>query len=668
MSEIDKTLYADAEEIATAMGKSKSTAERMAADGNWEAKEGKSRGKNKKKWFLIKKLPKDIRGAVMDKRGSAVLKALPKIVPVALPENQKAPTVAPQATLPVKAEVPLEKLTNRQRQVNEARHHLVHTVRVMQLQMRCSFGKAADKLIAKAAAGELDAELMNSMLLARETRGVKRNDGELVSRRSLERWNHVKSTGKQLAPGVREKDDWRSVWWLAMFLACYRDPQKPSLKEAHRDFEKAWTQQGFAEKCPDYDVIYRLQKKIPAVVLAIGRSTGSELAALRPFARRDWSGMSNEVWVGDGHTFKAKVRHPDHGQPFAPEVTVIIDAASRYIVGWAFSLSENQIAVSEALGKGMLAHGKPLIYYSDNGSGQTAKIIDCPVGGMLARLGVEHETGRPGNPQGRGIIEGLWDITTIAVAKTFPTFQGTGMDGDTLRKNTQAINRAKTRGEVPEFVPSWSVFMEKVEARIHWYNTEHQHSALGGRTPAEVYRANSDASWHCPLTEDEVITLYRPFEIRTPSRGEVRWNNNIYFHPALAELPANSKVRVAYDLSDAKQVWVSDLNGRLICIAEFEANTTKGFAVSVIDSLKEKRIDGMVKRGQATIDKANAERGNVIDGEVLQRIEYEAPEMIEPLKIVQPDFAQQQPEEQRLSYLETMRQLQDGDWKAAGNE
>lgn len=667
MSEIDKTLYADADEVAAVMSKSKSTITRQAINENWQSVTENSRGKHKKKWFLIKALPKAIREAVLNQRASTILQALPK------PVETESAAIAPvcensQTPATTAAVIPLEKLTERQRVVNDARHLVVHTVRVMQLQMRCSFGKAADTLIAKAEAGELDDELMNSMRIARESRGTKDGGNGLVSRRSLERWNQEKSSGKQLAPGIRQKEDWRGKWWLALFLSFYRKPQKPSLREAHRDFEKAWQAQGFTEKCPDYDVIYRLQKKIPAVVLAIGRSTGSELAALRPFTRRDWSGMSNEVWVGDGHTFKAKVRHPDHGQPFAPEVTFIIDAASRFIVGWAFSLSENQIAVSEALGKAMIKHGKPLIYYSDNGSGQTAKIIDCPVGGMLARLGVEHELGRPGNPQGRGIIEGLWDITTIAVAKTFPTFQGTGMDGDTLRKNTQAINRAKRQGEVPNFVPSWNHFMAQVEERIDWYNNEHRHSALGGRTPAEVYHANFDESWHCPLSADEIVTLYRPFEIRVPDRGEVRWNNNIYFHSALAELPANTKVRVAYDLNDADQVWVSDLDGRAICVAEFEANKVKGFAVSKMDAVKEKRIDGMIKRGQEQIDKANAERGHVIDGEVLKRVELTPAQTVEPLKRIVIDGGDFSQQTERLSYLETMQKFMDDGQRAVGNE
>ncbi len=167
-----------------------------------------------------------------------------------------------------------------------------------------------------------------------------------------------------------------------MLLSCYRKPQKPHMTEAYAEFKQDWLMQGLAKHPPSYTTARRSLNKVPAVILEMGRSTGSELAALKSFVRRDWSGMSNEVWVGDGHTFKAKVRHPIHGQAFAPEVTLIIDAASRFIVGWAFSLSENQIAVSEALGKGMQKHGKPLIYYSDNGSGQTAKTIDWPFPGL----------------------------------------------------------------------------------------------------------------------------------------------------------------------------------------------------------------------------------------------------------------------------------------------
>jgi putative transposase len=470
-----------------------------------------------------------------------------------------------------------------------------------------------------------------------------------VSARSLTRWQtQKKATGHCLPAKTRSKVSWDSAWWMPMLLACYRQPQKPKLTEAMQAFSDDWIRHGFnVADLPSYGIVDRLLKRMPPILRETGRSTGSELAALKPFIRRDWSGASNEVWVGDGHSFKAKVRHPRTGQAFAPEVTVIIDAASRFIVGWAFSLSENQIAVSEALGQGMLKHGKPLIYYSDNGSGQTAKTIDCPAGGMLARLGVTHETGRPGNPQGRGIIEGLWDITAIAAAKTFPTFQGTGMDSGALRKVTNLINSAKSKGEVPAFVPTWERFMATVEEYIDSYNHTHSHSSLGGKTPAEVYYAGFDATWSCPLTEDEALTLYRPFIIRTVVRGEVKWINNVYFNRELSELPLKTKVQVHYDLHHADKVWISDLAGKPICIALWDGNKRDGFAKSKRDLIRDVRIDGIVKLAEQKVAAALAERedANIIEGEVLVRVPVP---MVEPEAELVRVTAPVQPQEETL--------------------
>ena len=296
---------------------------------------------------------------------------------------------------------------------------------------------------------------------------------------------------------------------------------------------------------------------------------------------------------------------------------------------------------------------------------------------MLARLGVHHETGRPGNPQGRGLIEGIWDITTIAVAKTFRTFQGTGMDSGALRKVTQAINSAKLKGEVPEFVPTWQEFIAACEARFDWYNHEHIPAGIkyGGKTRAAMYFANFDLSWACRLSEDEALNLYRPFVERMPNRGEIRWINNLYYCELLVDLPAKTKVRVAYDMLNADKVWISDLQGRFIGIGVWNGNQVEGFAKSLKDHLKIVRVDAKVKAAEVKIADAQAELGNhAIEGEVLQRLEVipkavEAPLMRVPVIPKEPEapltrpvlaghFNTQASEEKTMTRQETAEWLQ----------
>lgn len=503
-------------------------------------------------------------------------------------------------------------------------------------------------------AGTLDADMREAVLHCNDKANAERV-GKLAPR-TLQRWGKLKSDNGCCVPlKTRLKTDWRGVEWLNWYFGFYRKPQKPGISEAYRLFAADYEQRDLSTPVPSEFAVRRLLKTVPKLVLEWGRSTGAEYKAMQAFIRRDWSGSSNEIWVGDGHTFKAKVRHPDAPDrlAFAPEVTVIIDAASRFIVGWAFSLSENQIAVSEALGSAMIKHGKPLIYYSDNGSGQTAKTIDCPAGGMLARLGVAHETGIPGNPQGRGLIEGLWDITAIWVAKQFPTFQGTGMDGETLRKNTVAINKTKNKnGSMPSFVPTWEAFVQACEARFEWYNTQHQHSVLGGKTPAEVYYANFDESWACQLTDEEKATLYRPYVLRTPRRGEVHFINNIYFHKALEALPAKAQVRVSYDLHDAQVVWISDLDGVFICEAIWDGNKVDGFEKSFKQDLKQKRVANKRKLAKDKLDAADMEASRILEGESRQVIEFVLPEPAPEKIVLQPVIERAEPiEKQRPDNL-----------------
>jgi putative transposase len=363
----------------------------------------------------------------------------------------------------------------------------------------------------------------------------------------------------------------------------------------------------------------RYRKIIPASALYSVRHTGAALKALEPFKRRDFLPLApNDVWVGDGHSAKLKVAHPVTGSPFQPEVTVIMDVATRFVVGWSVALSENQLAVSDALRHSVARHGIPLIYYSDGGAGQTNKMLDAPITGTLRALGIHHEIGRPGNPQGRGVIERFWQTVLIPLARHFETFQGKSADRDTLRLVSREIDRALRavkKGEIavlPRKLPTWQRFIEALEDEIHAYNTAHEHRALprinGSAHPtpeAFRYARLQGIEIHRPAG-NELATLFMPSIIRKAARGEVRLFNGIYFHRDLM-LVDGEDVQVAYDIHDASRVWVKKLSGELIAEAVLDGNRGDFMPKALIEQLRDKRAARRMGRLQAQMDEVQAE-------------------------------------------------------------
>ncbi|MCX0034600.1 transposase, partial [Salmonella enterica subsp. enterica serovar Oranienburg] len=111
----------------------------------------------------------------------------------------------------------------------------------------------------------------------------------------------------------------------------------------------------------------------------------------------------------------------------------VIDGACRYITGWSLALAENTMAVAGAIKHGIQNCGKPFLYYSDNGPGETGQALDAEITGILPRLGIDHPTGIAGNAQGRGIIERLNRTLPVRIARKYPTYFGKGADQENQR-------------------------------------------------------------------------------------------------------------------------------------------------------------------------------------------------------------------------------------------
>lgn len=287
--------------------------------------------------------------------------------------------------------------------------------------------------------------------------------------------------------------------------------------------------------------------------------------------------------------------------------------------GWSVALSENVIAVGDALRHAVTQVGVPAIIYSDNGAGETAKQMDCPVTGIVARLGAEHRTGIPGHPQGHGLIERSWRTHMIKCARQFGSYQGKDVDSRTLRNvsrelasEQRAVKRAEGTGEVIQLsnkAPSWQQFVDAVDAQVNEYNATHRHRSLPKNaqgkhmTPDEAWAAwINPQDQHIPGTL-EARMLFMPALLRTAKRGEVTFLNQVYFSGDLMQVDGQ-QVRVHYDIHDPSFVLVFDLDGGYICEAKWNANRIDYYPKPVIEMAREKRVRGIVRRKQDQIDTA----------------------------------------------------------------
>ncbi|EHK3168920.1 transposase [Salmonella enterica] len=533
----------------------------------------------------------------------------------------------------------LNALTENQRQVADARAALVREVFLLEDQGNIGRLKAINYVVSKARSGELPPLLQAAAVTA----NAKRGSGRTISRDPLYQWvlkySQAQNAAERLlllAPGKREEMKVEEISWLADFLAQYRQSNGRPMTEAYDDFVAEWNRRHAEEPymlqiVPSYDAIRRVMKKLPEVTKQKGRVTGSEYRQLEGFTRRDWLQMPvNYVWIGDGHGMKLKCAHPIHGRPFSPEVTFVIDGATRFIVGWSMDLAENVFAVAGAIQHGIRNHGKPFIYYSDNGSGETADVLDKEVVGILPRLGVNHPTGIAGNPQGRGIIERLNRTLPMRIARKYRTYFGKGADRETLRKLNRDLRsafntlqqgknlNAKQRAAMRD-LPSWSELCEAVREGVEWYNNR-PHSELpmkaNGKhfSPAEYRKKrlaeeDTEIEW---LSDVELRDMFRPMVEKPVRRCEIHWLNNIYYAPELRD-EHGRKVLISYDIHDASKITVRRLDGSFICEAVWNGNKRAAFPVTAEYHKHQQRIKGMRKRAEEKLRDAEDENINVLE-------------------------------------------------------
>jgi putative transposase len=506
------------------------------------------------------------------------------------------PSLSPSAGLSIPAPGALK---DWQREVATARNSLLAEVR----RIGASVGteSAIQTLVRLASEGGLPEHLQRLVPIANSKAG---KDGKrTLSRRSLYRWlGDAKAGFAALAP--RDAEKLIIPAWAPALMKLRARPQGVSL---------AWCLEKWAEEAPagiappSYSAARRFIDKLGNVERERGRRLPRELKALRPFVRRSTDHMNpGDCYTADGHTLDSETAHPAHGKAFRPEMTPVLDVATRKCVGWSAGLAESTWAVMDAMRYAVETCGIPALFYVDNGSGYKNACQSQEVIGFADRVGYEITHSLPYNSQARGIIERAHQTIWVRAAKELPTYMGAAMDRE-ARQKVFKLTRAhiKAAGASPLLMP-WADFLRWCQEKVDAYNARPHRSlpkirdAATGKlrhmSPNDAWDAAIAGGWSPVLpTTVERDDLFRPYQLAKVIRGEVRLFNNLYFSGALEEHHGD-QVQVGYDIHDASRVWVRDLEGRLICTAEFEANKRAYFPQSVIDRAAEKRAQARERR------------------------------------------------------------------------
>ncbi|MDP1681041.1 MAG: Mu transposase C-terminal domain-containing protein [Burkholderiales bacterium] len=582
------------QQLAVALTVTRQAASKRANQESWLFSEETGRG-GRKRLYETKSLPAEIREAIM--HHALRESSLPVPVP-SLPTVSEKPTPTPA------------NLKDWQRSAAEARAALVAEVK--RLAEHGGTERAIMALVNMAAKSGLPEHLQQIVPIANARSG---KDGKrTLSRRSLYRWlNDAEQGFTALAPKNREKVAVPA--WAQTLLRLRNVPQGVNLTWV---MEQLPAQLPAGTPAPSYSQARRFIDKMSAVDREAGRMGPREIKSIRAYVKRDSSGMwPTEAYTADGHAFDAEIAHPAHGKPFRPELTTVLDIATRKAVGWSAGLAESTWAVLDALRHACFVGGIPAIFYVDNGSGYKNDLMANEATGFMGRLAITMSNSLPYNSQARGVIERSHQTIWIKAAKTLPTYMGADMDREAKQKVFK-ITRAdiKAVGSSRLLMP-WAEFVAWCQVQIDAYNRrphralpkmrDTETGKLRHQSPNEAWQAAINEGWQpVPVEAHEADDLFRPYKECVTRRAMVQLFSNSYFHRDL-EHHHGETVRVGYDIHDASRAWVRDNQGRLICVAEFEGNKRSYFPESFIEQAAQKRATGRIKRAQVRIDEAEAE-------------------------------------------------------------
>ena len=563
----------------------------LADRESWPAQKRAGRGGGKE--YPLSALPAETRAYLAHK----VLTNAPAI-------HQPASVPAPSATIQPAATT--AQLKQWQRDIMDAR------VAIMRL-----IERAAPVVGVNNAINTIVKDALNNDLAIYRSANARKGETRSLSYNGIIKWWMIwkKSGGDPLTLAPKDTENYLEPAWAETLMKSWSKPQKPCLTEVLEELQRTVT----SVVLPTYGQARHYLQKLGMIDREKGRKTGNELKTIRPFRRRDTSEMfPGDAYTADGHCFDGEVAHPYHGRPFRPEITPVLDVATRMVVGWSVDLAESGLAVLDALRIACESFGPCAIFYTDNGSGYKNQMMTAPGTGILNRLYIEPEYSRPRNPQAHGLSERGHQTILIKAAKQLCTYIGSSMDDDAARLVYKETRKAIKQGNACPLLIEWDDFLSFITNAIGRYNnTPHRglpaiRDAISKKrvhmTPAQAWqigmerlqRERAPEEWLVPA--NELPDLYHPAIERTVIRCEIQFgtlSNGLpkrYYSRDLEQWHGQ-RVQVAFSPSDARKVWIRDLeHQRLLAVAELAGNSDHYFAPSKLEEARIKRGQGRLKR------------------------------------------------------------------------
>jgi putative transposase len=670
------------EEIADAIGKTKRTIERQAINGDWRFTNEESKGKHKKRLYALTDLPQAIRHAVMAKRVDTKFDGKveePEVMlPAVVKEEQTAVPVASRAlAFPASG---LPPLSSAQLTIHRAISNIVDFVNGS----GSSTAKALDFLNQEYAAGRLSPSLRWSYEHAWE----KRRSSNRLSRNTYMKWQANFKQRGHYAPMKREKD-FAIKPWHTLAVALRQRPQGSEKTWIHAQLEAQ-----LGADAPSYDAMYAwFRDKFSQKALLEGRYSGSQLRAHRFYQHRTKDGLAPASLIhADGWNTHFTAPHPVTGEFVTYEVWHFHDVATRYVTRPGIGLTENAAVIAKGLENLVRELGVPARLQTDStkvvrGSDRFTKALHS----LEERLGFTWTHPKEvGNSQANGIAENFNNTYLDKRSRELATYQNRkSMDDLTfkrVKKLTAQMVKAANSGDLVlrdkkkreiEAMGKGHVFDSFDQACAwlvqicHEYN-DRPHRSLkkvfdsqaGNKrhqTPREALNEFIADGWEpVALDDQEMIDAFRPHVVVRVTRETVTpWGGMRYRHPDILSHWNSKDVIVAYDIADYRQVWVKDMKGAPICVAEF-VEATRYMAVTAQQADEEKRANAALRRLEKKRQTIIARTpSDVIEHEPLKRVEFTPTETLEPLKrvVIDAEFNREEPEAEPMNYLDTINFL-----------